>query len=264
MQSWTSMNTVTKIIQRVSTAGAHDDSYMYTPSAWIFNCTHNTWTVLRHAGDDYSHRRNSDRMYPYLVDRKTTKALLFDADSCLPGKKYSCRNIRHVHWLFRLQGKVVNADGTVFLSALNKVIQHDGLKIVAMIRWAPYPFNYTSFILASLSPGTLSYQTYMLATILSLPKAVLLVWLGSRLETVSITYLVAAFALGAILTFAMVVKVRAQIAAHSIEEGRVVDITQIDMHSRASSMSRSRQQSKTNSPTGSSVFQNNVSGTLPR
>lgn len=132
-----------------------------------------------------------------------------------------------------------------------------------MLRWAPYPFSYTSFLLASLAPGTLSYQTYILATIFSLPKAIIFVWLGSRLETINLYYILVGVALGIGLTYIIVIKVRKQIALYSEEEGvhnldSSTDLTQSEHNAR------SRQTSTATSPTINPIILNNVGNILPR
>ncbi|CAG8560620.1 9839_t:CDS:2 [Paraglomus occultum] len=69
-------------------------------------------------------------------------------------------------------------------AALSVAVQEGGFKIIFLIRLSPFPFTYSNAFFASLH--TVSFPTFLLATVLSLPKLFAHIFIGSRLGNLSL------------------------------------------------------------------------------
>lgn len=67
-----------------------------------------------------------------------------------------------------------------YISAALKVIEIKGLKLILLIRLAPYPWTIMNFVLGA---TRISYFKYIVATALSLIKILFHVYIGSSLKT---------------------------------------------------------------------------------
>ena len=64
-------------------------------------------------------------------------------------------------------------------AALSLVLQHDGLKLLVMIRLCPLPYSLSNGAISTIP--TVSWQSFALATACATPKLLLAVFVGSRL-----------------------------------------------------------------------------------
>ncbi|CAG8479584.1 8303_t:CDS:2 [Paraglomus brasilianum] len=89
-------------------------------------------------------------------------------------------------WLFRkaLTGyvkRLLAKQGK--FAALSLAVEEGGFKIIFLIRLSPFPYTYSNAFFASLH--TVSFPTFLLATVLSLPKLLVHIFIGSRLGDLS-------------------------------------------------------------------------------